>query len=553
MKFIQSLRLFVFLFIVSFVLSLAGNVRAEKAEIPDPVPAGDMVSISGKVGNDNNETPGEWYIGAEPSNPKANAPVLLFVQGLNSTAQVWWEDNDMYQKAVEAGYQTAFVQLYDAGGASADMWDNGQLLADKIVEIYNYFNKGPLTIVAHSKGGVDTQTALAYYGAWPYVNHVITLSSPHHGAELADLAYSSWAGWLADLLGGQGDGTYSLQTAYMQDFRNTIDAMPEAYYNSYYTLGGTDWGPMFSSMWMGGVYLSQYGDNDGVVTVASSRLPGGEEVAKGDWNHTSIRTGVTFRVFEPYVGSVTQSQVTALTAEEEPLPPSGTIRDKKEPSFKPGASEKPVTVHPETDLWVYGGELASGVNAIPVTIENQVKELRVNLLTSKELDNAYWVDPQGKQVTVDVKTGKDETGIFRDATYHGIQLTNPKPGKWELHLETNGEDAYLLVAEYESNLNLDAVLKKSVVKVEQGTKKKQLAAQLKVNEKQIDKNSLKVTYKINKEEGTEKIKPLPAEVKKNLNHSIMLGDADGIHNVTIEIEGKTKEGYPFKRTIVRSF
>lgn len=96
----------------------------------------------------------------------------------------------MLQQARDAGYQTAAINLYDANGTSQDMWDNGKLLADKIKVISNHFGK-KLIVIAHSKGGVDTQTTLVYNRAAPYVQRVITLSSPHYGSQLADLAYSS--------------------------------------------------------------------------------------------------------------------------------------------------------------------------------------------------------------------------------------------------------------------------------------------------------------------------------------------------------------------------
>ncbi|MBY7144355.1 alpha/beta fold hydrolase [Virgibacillus sp. NKC19-3] len=228
------------------VHAVAEEVKEPSSHFPE-----EPISVMGKGSNGNEETPGEWYAGETPSDLKHDAPVLLFVPGLNNAAQIFWEDNDMPQLAYDAGYQTAFVQLYDAGGASADMWDNGELLADKIEEISSYFDGKKVTIIGYSKGGIDAQTALTYYDASEHVDNVITLSSPHHGSQLADLANSSWAGWLADLIGMQGEGTTAMETGYMESFRSMIDQEPLAYANDYFTLGGTDWGSMFSSTWFG--------------------------------------------------------------------------------------------------------------------------------------------------------------------------------------------------------------------------------------------------------------------------------------------------------------
>lgn len=162
-------RITVSLLFILLIGLLRDTIQAQPLEqpIPDPVlvEEGGAYSLNGKASNGNDEIPGEWYAGDTPTNLIADAPVLLFVPGLNNVAQIFWEDNDMYQTALEAGYQTAFIQLYDAGGASADMWDNGQLLAEKIEEIAAHFSNKPITIIAYSKGGVDAQTALTYYGA----------------------------------------------------------------------------------------------------------------------------------------------------------------------------------------------------------------------------------------------------------------------------------------------------------------------------------------------------------------------------------------------------
>src|SRR5699024_10611495 len=161
-----------------FVMSASADVQPKK--LPEPSELDDIFTpiLLGDPGNGNDETPGEWIKGDTPPNLKEDAPVLLFVPGLNNVAQIFYQDNDMYDTAYDAGYQKAFIQLYDAGGEFADMLDNGELLAEKIDEISDHFDGKPITIVAYSKGGVDTQTALAHYGAWDKVDNVITLSSP---------------------------------------------------------------------------------------------------------------------------------------------------------------------------------------------------------------------------------------------------------------------------------------------------------------------------------------------------------------------------------------
>src|SRR5690625_3526628 len=214
----------------------AENSESVNAAEPEKVGNSSTHSIMGKAGNGNDENPGEWYTGETPSDVDENDPILLFIAGMNGKAQDWREDNDMYNTAYEAGYQTSFLQLYDAGGASADMWDNGELLAEKIIEISDHFGGKQITIISLSKGVVDALSALSYYDVWHVVDNVITLFSPHHGTHLADLDIRLWAGWLADLLGMQGEGAYVMQTGYMEDFRSRTVGEPEAGKANYYTL-----------------------------------------------------------------------------------------------------------------------------------------------------------------------------------------------------------------------------------------------------------------------------------------------------------------------------
>src|SRR5699024_8275186 len=79
---------------VLMVLMVGMNVSAleQDQEYSDPTVIEEETkefSITGKAGNGNDETPGEWYAGDVPENPVPNAPVLLFVPGLNNTAQIF--------------------------------------------------------------------------------------------------------------------------------------------------------------------------------------------------------------------------------------------------------------------------------------------------------------------------------------------------------------------------------------------------------------------------------------------------------------------------------
>lgn len=516
------------LFVFSpFVIAASTDEQPEKLPEPDKVGESDFPSLAGDPGNGNDETPGEWIEGETPSNLKADAPVLLFVPGLNNVAQVFLEDNDMYETAYDAGYQTAFIQLYDAGGDSADMWDNGELLAEKIDEISDHFDDRPITIVAYSKGGVDTQTALAKYGAWEKVDNVITLSSPHHGSQLADLAYSSWAGWLADLLGSQGDGTYSMQTGEMEEFRSTIEEEEHATSNDYYTLGGTGWSSGSASIKTGGLYLSQYGSNDGVVTAESSAVPGGEEIEVGDWNHTTIRTGDTFSVFEDYLSTNGSSN---HAVDVDPIA-------KNDPSV---------------NQLVRGGPLAGeGDNTVTIPVEEDVDDITFNLMTADTPERISLIDPSGKNVDVETETILNEEGYFPGAYHTVINQKLPDAGEWQLELSAETDSAYLVTVDYDTRQKVKSP-KKEVKNTVDWKNSKTLDYQLEIDPAQVEASSLEAVYRITDTKNPEETKTLTSDGKTDLSRSLSFDNDDTVYNLTIDVSGKSKSGELFKRTIIDS-
>ncbi|MFD2629874.1 esterase/lipase family protein [Oceanobacillus kapialis] len=482
-----------------------------------------VYSPSGKGSNGNDETPGEWYAGDTPANLQEDAPVLLFVPGLNNVAQIFWEDNDMYQTALDAGYQTAFVQLHDAGGASADMWENGQLLAEKIEEISAHFSNKPITVIAYSKGGVDTHAAITYYGAGEFVENVITLSSPHHGSQLADLANSSWAGWLADLIGAQGEGTTAVETGYMEYFRSITDVEPAASAHDYYTIGGTDWGSMFSSTWFGGMYLNSYGDNDGVVTASSSHLPVGELLEIGNWNHTTVRSGDTFPIFENVISDNSLARLTQHT----PI------------------HEEAIQQKAPLNQWITGGELIEAKEkALPITIDESIKKANLQLFSAAPLLSLELLDPTGKSTPITPKVTENEEGYFINSISHHIALENLQTGTWQLRLKSSKENAYLLVADYTGE-NLVSV------EADAFTNKSNLTQTVTVDKSQVKPETVKATYYV-KESGATPEQVRTYENDANLSQTVPLQNENQSYVVTIEVEGLTKEGNAFKRTFINS-
>ncbi len=456
---------------------------------------------AGGFGGDDRGTPGYWYTGETPSFIDPAKSPLVFVHGYNNSSAVWHEGNDMYEVALANGYETAFIDLHH----DRDMWANGALLAEKLEEIYHHFGGKKLVVIGYSKGGVDAQSALVHYGAHQYVSNVISLSSPHHGTQLADLAHSSAAWWLAALLGNNNEATESLQTGNMQYFRSITDNHSNAAKNNYYTLGGTKWGSFGSATYWGGLYLSQYGKSDGVVTAVNSRLPGASIVQEGSWNHTTIREGsYTFQVFRPYTTAAQPAAMLASASVEAPLS------------------------QPAVNSIVKGGKAGMSVSD-QFTIEEGVKSMTVSFLSDKNLSTLKLSGPDGQEYKTK-KAYKEEAEFFKGAWVHQFEINAPEAGKWSL--KGPGNASYLYTVTIDSPLNDEIQGKAGIMNSHKAFKTKWTYFGFDPSGKKLQKKAM----------GEKNGLMSDGDLRK-----------EGVYNVTTDVQGLTSKGKPYERTIIESF
>ena len=440
--------------------------------------------------------PGNWFIDEEAAN--TDGFPILFIHGINTSSETWTKGNDMLPITRGAGYQSVFIELHP----DEDMWKNGEILAERLREMNEYFNK-KMIVVTHSKGGIDAHTALVHYGASTYVERVITLSTPHHGSELADLAFSKWAGWLTDALKSKTNAVFSLQTAYMKGFRSETDGSHLTKKIPIYTFGGTGWGAAYSELFWGGLYLSRFGQSDGAVLVKSSRLSYAKEVAVGDWTHTTIKQGS--EVF-PYLKDLYKEDVTDVVYGE--------------------LSE--LALEGETSVLHRGGEF-KGTGMERFSVEEGVESITVNWISDQK-DTVYeLIGPDGKEYK-NWNVALDATGYFPGAYHHSILLTKPGPGNWEVKAASLQKEHYMLSILFHIKRE-GALLVNALSEVAPSVKK---------------------TYTIHH---------LP--MKSGKHHSKIITSEDlaslpladfeeGIHNITTDLEGKTAQGNDFQRTMIQT-
>nr|WP_209848926.1 alpha/beta hydrolase [Paenibacillus sediminis] len=379
---------------------------------------------------------GDWYTGPVPQG-SSSKPVILFVQGLHSNYGTWTGTDSYYEAAYNAGYRTAFVQLQDADGPGGNMWTNGPVLANVIRKVAAYYGVSTINIIAHSKGGIDAQTALVYYGAAPYVNVVHQLSTPNKGSELADMAYSTWTSWLADILGQKDDAVYSLQTSYMANFRTQTDGKSENSLTKTYMSGGEGDDGIFTSGWFAHAVLP--GEDDGAVSVYSAMgLPYGIQSFTKNISHSAMaKASQTWSLVQPKLALATASMA-ATSAEAS--------------TDQTSASVKSTNVEEPGDLILRGGQV-EGSTSVSFPLESGIQSAAFNVMTASESTDVTLISPSGIEYRPEAaQADSDPEGIFSKAVKHVFNVDKPEVGEWTLNLTGSG-DAYFLLGKIETSVS----------------------------------------------------------------------------------------------------
>lgn len=495
---------------------------------------------------------GEWGVGETPENLDPNKPILLFVHGLNSNYGIWVEGRgSMKEVAYQSGYQTAFINLHP----NKDMWTNGALLAEKIQEIHREYGK-QILVISHSKGGIDTQAALIHNKAYPYVSNVVTLGSPHYGSQLADLAYSNWAGWLSRILGQKNEGTECLQTGYMSYYRHMTDNHENHTQNRYFTLAGNSTASIFSPLYWGGLYLRSYGANDGAVVVDHATLPYGTVLKVSNWNHFDIAKGDrTFSVFQPYM-------------------------EQGHKAFQNASIQRANLKMEEkiyADTLIRGNQISEKGEKEVFLVEKGVERIAIQFMVNEPLtaEELILQSPEGLEINNGWHMEQD-TYFFEGAYCYSLEIYKPLAGEWVLKIGmptllfeyqemshrkklSDSSRAYLMTVTYDSQANSDLSVQslKNALRNERSLPKTEdsyfsmgfSSSNLEILSKKLIFTPIEDSSRQSSAWNFEK-KSKTSHRGQDLSQPIY---EEGILNATFEIKGYTSKGEAFERTIIRSF
>jgi len=171
---------------------------------------------------------------------------------------------------------------------NTDAWggyeSNAEILKGNIEKILIETNSEKINIIAHSKGGIDSRYLIWKYDFGDKVASLTTVSTPHRGAEIADLIYSReiihsdiakealkiFGELYGDTKPDMYNVNYILTTENMREFNKKVTMDSRVFYQSLYTTidGSFSDLTMVSGYW----YIKVFsGENDGIVSEYSAK------------------------------------------------------------------------------------------------------------------------------------------------------------------------------------------------------------------------------------------------------------------------------------------
>jgi len=188
---------------------------------------------------------------------------------------------------------------------NTDAWgtieSNAEMLKTTVDKILKETGKEKVNIIAHSKGGLDSRCLIWKYNYGSKVASLTTISTPHHGAVLADMilnlktihtktakkSLEDFVKLYNDIYPDIYTAGYDLTTAYMKEFNRTVTMDDKVYYQSIYSIMNNAMDDLlFAASY--NYIKKEIGENDGLVSEYSARWGNNITKVAGGISHGQI-------------------------------------------------------------------------------------------------------------------------------------------------------------------------------------------------------------------------------------------------------------------------
>jgi pimeloyl-ACP methyl ester carboxylesterase len=450
-----------------------------------------------------------FWVGSVTSTNQ-NGAVVVFVHGYTSDHNTWTGSNYAVRDACAQGFRVAAVDL----GGSASIWNNGQSLATKLQAISSYYGVSKVNIMAHSKGGLDSQAAIVFYGGHQYVQRYIAFGSPFGGTDLADHACSWYGSWLWQC----NDATMDMRTGNMTYVRSITD--PRAENNN--VLGYAARGSKCD--WYNPACALISGADDGVVPTWSAWANGRDTHIsdRSDLRHGEVHQTQRYNVswLFNYLGRATATEGESKTE-------------------NPAVISRNNTLVVQSNMLLRGGEVAGRtVETIPV--ETGIAALDLTVIAAADVTLSA-ISPSG--TTYDFAPVEVSSDAILQGSTYTARITRPEAGNWQIAMTANAP------ADFRVGYYLKATL--------EGGLSVRVANDLRTVFQPGDLFPLRVAVA-----GRTQNVIATATLRDNnqnvvaqadgLEAALALPVANGIYNLDVTVTGLTADGKPFERTLVTS-
>ncbi len=447
-----------------------------------------------------------WVGDVTPSNQ--DGEVIVFVHGYSRNHTDWTSGNVALQEACEQGFRTAAVDLEPHGS----IWANARELKGELEAITAYYGVAAVNVVGHSKGGLDTQTAIVHSAAFPLVSSFIALGSPFGGTELADFACSP----LGQPLGLCNPATSNMRTAYMTFVRAVTDGRPQNDGVAGYLVRGTHCTPFPLSI----ACVLIPGEDDGIVPAWSAF--GTTEATplqdRADLDHLELH------LFQNYDDSIFAPFTEA--AASAPVAPTAS----------------PATRFASSDYGVRGGSLA-GPSVVHIPVEAGLSEVSFRLLSSR-LARVSIVGPDGTRL--DGGTLPTAADALLHGFVHEARVAQPAAGVWRVittPTRPRAQGAFLLQVGYQGGVTMH--LETNLGRLYAPGSTLPLSVTL---DGAVAEGALRARLTSADSEAT-----VVGEAQGALRGTTLaLPRVPGVYNLEVRVTGTLADGSAFERTIVTS-